>query len=151
MEGSGVLRRIHLTCGLVMLAYVTCHLVNHGLGVVSLAAMDAARPYLVRVWTNAAGTVVLAAAALIHIALALWTTARRRSLAMPAWQSTQLVLGLSIPCRWRGPSVPYVGDASSRAEPTQRTASGWVRLRTVTVSIRNRERSSPARELASPT
>ena len=150
MEGSGVLRRIHLTCGLVMLAYVTCHLVNHGLGVVSLAAMDAARPYLVRVWTNAAGTVVLAAA-LIHIALALWTTARRRSLAMPAWQSTQLVLGLSIPCRWRGPSAPYVGDASSRA------GLDLSRLRMETVTVRSRTQPlavrcvGSARELASPT
>lgn len=80
-----------------MLTYVASHLLNHAFGAISLDAMEAARPALVGPWTTPTGILVLLAAALTHIGLALWTTYSRRSIAMPAWQWTQLVLGLSIP------------------------------------------------------
>src|SRR5690348_2083540 len=35
-RGSGLIRRLRLTSGLVMFAYVTTHFVNHSLGLVSL-------------------------------------------------------------------------------------------------------------------
>jgi adenylate cyclase len=39
---DGVIRRLRLTSGLVMLAYVTTHFVNHSLGLVSVHLMDRA-------------------------------------------------------------------------------------------------------------
>ena len=39
---DGVIRRFRLTSGLVMLAYVTTHFVNHSLGLVSVQLMDRA-------------------------------------------------------------------------------------------------------------
>lgn len=92
-----MIRRTHLACGLVMLTYVTAHLLNHAFGVISLQAMEAARPWFVGPWATAPGIAVLALAALTHISLALLTTFRRCSLRMPVWQWTQLALGLTIP------------------------------------------------------
>src|SRR4029077_6610368 len=39
---DGVIRRLRLTSGLVMFAYVTTHFVNHSLGLVSVQIMDPA-------------------------------------------------------------------------------------------------------------
>jgi adenylate cyclase len=80
-----------------MLSYVVCHLLNHAFAVISIDAANAARVYFVAPWTNPIGTLVLTTASLTHITLALWTTYIRRSLRMPVWQWTQLILGLSIP------------------------------------------------------
>jgi adenylate cyclase len=88
---------IHLTAGLTMLTYIVGHLLNHAFAVVSIDAANAARTVFVSPWTNPIGTSVLTVAVLTHISLALWTTYIRRSLRMPVWQWTQLVLGLSIP------------------------------------------------------
>ena len=44
-----------------------------------------------------AGTVLLAAAFLVHYANALWSIYQRRSLRMPRWELWQLLLGLAIP------------------------------------------------------
>lgn len=80
-----------------MFFYVVCHLLNHAFAVISIETADAARFYFVSIWTNPVGVVVLASAALTHVSLALRTTYARRSLRMPAWQWTQLGLGLIIP------------------------------------------------------
>jgi adenylate cyclase len=81
----------------VLFAFVTTHLLNHALGLVSLAAMDAGLVWFLALWRSAAGTVALYAAFLVHMVLALWSLYRRRHLRMPAWEATQLVLGLLIP------------------------------------------------------
>lgn len=72
-------------------------MVNHAFGVISLDVMNAARTYLISPWTNTVGILVLATAALFHLSSALWVLFHRRTLRMPLWQSTQLILGLSIP------------------------------------------------------
>ena len=41
-----ILRTIRVVTGLVLFAFVTCHLLNASLGIISVAAMDAARPFL---------------------------------------------------------------------------------------------------------
>ncbi|NQV83194.1 MAG: adenylate/guanylate cyclase domain-containing protein [Rhodospirillales bacterium] len=80
-----------------MFTYVISHLLNHAFAVISIEAANTARIVFVDLWTNPVGTIILATAALTHITLALETTYLRRSLRMPVWQWTQLVLGLSIP------------------------------------------------------
>ena len=48
-------------------------------------------------WRSTAGFALLVGALVVHVALALWKTARRRTLRMPPAEAAQLVLGLAIP------------------------------------------------------
>jgi adenylate cyclase len=94
---EGVIRRFRLASGLVMLAYVTTHFVNHSLGLVSVQSMDLALRFIYQYWASPLGTFLLYGAFAIHYSLALWALWLRRSLKMPAAEATQLVLGFSIP------------------------------------------------------
>ena len=52
LAGSSMIRRLRLISGLVMLANVTMHLLNHAVGLISLDAMEDVRWYIFRIWTN---------------------------------------------------------------------------------------------------
>jgi len=80
-----------------MFAYVTTHLANHALGLISLDAMDAGRVYFLALWRNPLGSLVLYTALVSHVALAFWALYERRTLRMPLWEAAQLGLGLVIP------------------------------------------------------
>jgi adenylate cyclase len=86
-----------LASGLVMLAYVTTHFVNHSLGLISVQAMDRALEHIYEYWASQLGSVLLYGAFATHYSLALWALWLRRSLKMPFAEATQLVLGFSIP------------------------------------------------------
>jgi adenylate cyclase len=92
-----LVNRIRLGTGLVLFAYATTHLLNHSLGLISLDAMDAGRDWFVATWLNPVGLTLLYGSLTIHLALALWSIYRRRSLRMPLWEAAQLLLGLLIP------------------------------------------------------
>src|SRR6266545_5951624 len=92
-----VIRRLRLGSGLVLLTYLTTHFTNHTLGLVSLEAMNAGRVWFLALWRNPLGTTVLYGALLTHLLLAFWSLYRRRHLRMPAWEATQLGLGLAVP------------------------------------------------------
>jgi len=92
-----IVRRLRLASGLILFTYVATHLANHALGLISLSAMETGRLGYLALWRNLPGTVALYGALLIHIALALVSLYRRRTLRMPAWEALQLVLGLVIP------------------------------------------------------
>jgi adenylate cyclase len=89
--------RLRLWSGCVLFTYVTLHLANHALGLVSLAAMDAGRVWFLALWRNPLGTAVLYTSLVIHLLNALWIVYRRRTFRMPAWEATQLLVGLAIP------------------------------------------------------
>src|SRR5437899_1088876 len=102
VESSWVLimlsvRRVRLWSGLVLFAYVTTHLANHSLGLVSLDAMEAGRVYFLAIWRNPLGSLLLYGALVTHVALAFWALYQRRTLRMPLWEAAQLALGLAIP------------------------------------------------------
>jgi adenylate cyclase len=90
-------RLIRLSAGLVLLAYLTTHLANHALGLFSLAAMESGRDWFLALWRSTLGTALLYGALVTHLLLGLWSLYRRRHLRMPAWEASQLLLGLSIP------------------------------------------------------
>jgi adenylate cyclase len=94
---NGVIRRLRLASGLVMLAYVTTHFVNHSLGLISVQAMDGALEHIYEYWASQLGSVILYGAFATHYSLALWALWLRRSLKMPFAEATQLALGFSIP------------------------------------------------------
>ncbi|MGQ0546339.1 MAG: 2Fe-2S iron-sulfur cluster-binding protein [Betaproteobacteria bacterium] len=91
------LRSLRLAAGLVLMAFVTGHMVNLMLGMHSLAAMEAWRPLLMGPWRSGLGITLLAGAALIHIALGLYAIVSRRSLALSKTDVVQLCLGLATP------------------------------------------------------
>jgi adenylate cyclase len=90
-------RQLRLLGGLVLLAYVVLHLLNHALGLVSLEAMEWGRVWFLDLWRTMVGTAVLYTALLTHLVLALWIVARRPHFRMPAWEVLQTVFGLALP------------------------------------------------------
>lgn len=90
-------RLIRLLAGLTVLTFLVTHLLNHALGLVSLAAMETARPWFLALWRNPVGTGLLYTALVIHPLLALWALYTRRRLRMPPPEALRVLLGLSIP------------------------------------------------------
>jgi len=96
-SAAAVVRQIRLWTGLVLFTYLTTHFLNHALGLVSLEAMAAGQDWFVLVWRSLPGTIALYSSFGIHNLLALWALYRRRTLRMPAWEASQLTLGLLVP------------------------------------------------------
>jgi adenylate cyclase len=91
------LRTLRLTSGLVLMAFVTLHLINHALALISIDTAEAARPAFMALWRNPVGTAILILSLLAHVWLTLLALYRRRSLIMPLKEAAQLVLGLATP------------------------------------------------------
>src|ERR1700741_2798227 len=91
-----MMRRLRLFSGLAMLAYVTMHLLNHAVGLISLEAMENVLRYIFRIWTNRPAQLLLYASFLMHYALALYALWQRRTLRLRASELSQLVLGFAI-------------------------------------------------------
>ena len=90
-------RRTSLITGLILLSYLTTHLLNHGLGLISLEAMEWGRRWFLLLWRNPLGTLLLYGALLTHLSLAIWALYQRRRLRMPLPELLQLLFGLTIP------------------------------------------------------
>lgn len=90
-------RRARIASGVVLFVFVATHLINHALGLISLAAMEAGRWAFLALWRNPVGTALLLAAILTHIALAAWSIYLRRQFRMPFWEGLQIALGVTIP------------------------------------------------------
>lgn len=92
-----MIARLRLYSGLVLLVYVTGHLVTHALGIVSIEAMNAGLRVTDPPWRSWPGTVLLVSALVTHVSLALWSVYRRRTLNLRKTEVVQLVFGLLIP------------------------------------------------------
>jgi adenylate cyclase len=92
-----MIRRLRLLSGLVMLAYVTMHLANHAVGLISLRAMEDVLWYIFRIWSNRPAQLLLYSSFLVHYALALYALWQRRTLRLRASELSQIVLGFAIP------------------------------------------------------
>ena len=88
--------RLRLGSGYVLLFYVTTHLLNHALGLISLRVIEMGRVWFVFIWQGLPGQIVLYGALFLHFFLALWALFRRRTLRLSPWEWTQLILGGSI-------------------------------------------------------
>jgi adenylate cyclase len=115
------LRQWRLGAGLVLFAFVSTHLVNHALGLASLAFMEEGRLWFLRIWRNPVGTIVLYGALVTHGLLALWFLYERRTLRLPPWQAIQITLGLCLPHYWSVTSWEHgwPGSCSTRPTPTR--------------------------------
>src|SRR6202035_4118989 len=92
-----MIRRVRLFSGLVMLAYVTMHLLNHAVGLVSLEAMEGVLWYIFRIWSNRPAQALLYGSFLVHYTLALCALWQRRSLRLHVSELSQIILGFAIP------------------------------------------------------
>ena len=92
-----MVRRLRLVSGLVLFVFVLTHFLNHGLGLVSLDALEAGSQWFLAFWRSLPATLMLYGALVLHMALAVRRLYRRRRLAMPAWEAAQLLTGLAIP------------------------------------------------------
>ena len=86
-----------MVSGVVIGLYVTMHLSNHTLGLVSLQAQETARPWVMALWHSPLGQFLLYGGLSVHAFCGLTALARRRHYRMPVWEATQMLLGLSIP------------------------------------------------------
>src|SRR5262252_5332241 len=73
------------------------HLSNHTLGLISLQAQETARPWVMALWHSPFSQILLYGSLSVHAFCGLVALARRRHHRMPAWDATQMLLGLFIP------------------------------------------------------
>ena len=139
MLNPALINKTRLYSGLVLFTYVSIHLINHSLGLISVMAMQAMLDRVEHIWESIPGTVVLYGALLIHLSLALLALYRRRSLRMPAMEAAQLCLGFLIPfllaqhlAATRLTYSLYDGDDTYRAELlrmyTLNPERGWMQV-----------------------
>lgn len=88
---------LRVLTGLVIGLYVTMHLSNHALGLISVRAQEAVRPWVMALWHSPPGQLLLYGSLSTHAAIALLILFRRRHYYMPAWEAIQILLGLTIP------------------------------------------------------
>ena len=90
-------QRLRLGSGLILFAFATTHFLNHALGLFDLQTMYEVQQWRWTITRSWPGTIILASALIIHVGLALDKLSDRSTLRLPAWELTQIVLGLSIP------------------------------------------------------
>jgi len=88
---------MRLYSGLILFFYVTLHLINHAIGLISLEAMQGLNDVLSVFWRFLPITVLLYGALAIHFTSAFYRLLRRRTLRMPHSEKVQIILGLTIP------------------------------------------------------
>ncbi|MBV9637598.1 MAG: (2Fe-2S)-binding protein [Methylobacteriaceae bacterium] len=96
MSAEVWLRRIRLVSGLVVMAFVACHLTQLALGLFSLATIESYLWLLTFPWETPAAEGLLLTCAIVHAILGLQAIAARRSLAMSTTDVVQAVLALMV-------------------------------------------------------
>jgi adenylate cyclase len=91
------LRNLRLASGLVLFAYITAHLINHALGLISLDAAERGLEIAIHIWYSYPGTVLLYGAAAAHFLLALWSVYVRRTFRLPPLELLRIALGFTLP------------------------------------------------------
>lgn len=91
------LQRLRLISGLILFLFAATHFLNTAIGLVSLEQMDAVDQWRRVIIRSLPGTIILATALVLHMFLALWKLALRRTLRLPWWELVQVGFGLLIP------------------------------------------------------
>lgn len=96
MSGERLFRALRLWSGVTLFVYVFSHLLNHAVGLISLAAMEQALAAFSLVWRSIPGSVALYGALVLHLSLVLWSLYRRRTLRLSPSETVQVVMGTLI-------------------------------------------------------
>lgn len=89
-------RNLRMLSGAILYVFVTCHLLNMALGLLSVNAVESARTFLTAPWTVLPLAPVLLASMLCHMGLGLEAIYRRNTLTMSSYDAVQLVSALLI-------------------------------------------------------
>jgi adenylate cyclase len=124
--------------GVIIGLYVTMHPSNHALGLVSVDAQEAVRPWVMALWHSPPGQVLLYGSVSAHATVALVALVRRRHYRMPAWEATQILMGLAIPylllvhiLNTRGTRILTGIDIDYRYEIANLWVDPWTRFRQI--------------------
>ncbi len=90
-------RELRLWSGLALGLFLLMHFGNLGLGLVSVAAMEAAEGWLMGPWRTGPGTALLYGSLALHFGLTLRVLYRRRTMRMSGREAAQFGLGLLLP------------------------------------------------------
>ncbi len=93
---KGALRTVRIVSGLILLAFVSTHLLNASFGLISIDAMDATRPFLTGVWDIPPLGAILSLSLLVHFLLGLWSIYERPTFKTNAQDIVQLVTALCV-------------------------------------------------------
>ena len=86
-------RRVRLWSGLIVAAFVIGHLLNHASSIVSVDLAEQTRRALAVFWHQWWAQALLYGSFIVHFIAVLAVLYRRRTLRMPAWEMTQMLLG----------------------------------------------------------
>lgn len=112
-------QKIRLYSGLVLMVFLTTHLLNHIAGIVSLQTMDVWRPYLSGVWGAPPLGILLVMAFVLHIGNALVSVYQRSTIKMQSWEALQLGFGLAIPVLLASHFTgAFIGQIAYQYQPT---------------------------------
>lgn len=94
---GSVATQVRIGSGLVLMLYVTLHLLNVASVLISPAFADAFQTVRLAVTRSPPGMIVLTAALFAHLILSLYKIATRRTFRMAPVEAIQIVFGLTIP------------------------------------------------------
>lgn len=94
---SNAERAIRLWAGMVLMTFVTMHLLNHAIGVFGVAVMQTVQNWRVEFWRFLPLTILLYGALAAHVVIALKRVVSRRTWRMPVSEAIQIALGIAIP------------------------------------------------------
>jgi adenylate cyclase len=110
-------RRLRLLSGIVMFVYIAIHLLNHALGIFSLALAETGLRLEMMFWRSPIMTLLLYGA--VHFLLALWALYSRLSWRLPWVEVIRLASGFSFPLLLINHAVTTrLGDALFGITPT---------------------------------
>ena len=98
-------RNWRLASGCILLTYISAHMINHTLGIWSLALAEGGLTIGMMIWQSWPGTIALYGAAAVHFALALRTIFQRRHWSLPLIEWIRLWAGFSLPVLLIGHAV----------------------------------------------
>jgi len=136
-------RDLRWASGLVLMAYVTLHLCNHALGLVSVRVAERALDAAQALWHTWPGSLLLYGAALVHLGLALLALWERRTLRMSPAQALRIALGLALPlllaahlAAMRGSHALFglQGSYARVIDGLWGNAGGWLQVLTLAVA-----------------
>lgn len=89
--------RVRIVSGLLLMLYVTLHLLNIAAVLISPAFANAFQDFRLAITRSDPGEAVMGAALFAHLILSLYKIAMRRSLKMSPVEAMQIVFGITIP------------------------------------------------------
>lgn len=110
---------LRLYSGLYLALFIFLHLLNHAVGLISLNAMDIARPIFLSPFNNFIGGPLLLVALIFHLFNGLYSVYQRTSFRMRLWEAAQIMLGLLVPL-FLSPHLASVlfGQLATELSPT---------------------------------